>query len=740
MQGQIIHNGKKTSIPSWLLYAMVAMTAFYPCLFGGKTYFDDDLLNDYSITQQFLKGALLQGHIPLWMPFQFGGQPFFAEIPKMTFYPLLYPCLFLGLGTSFGLFFSLHCFLACLGMDVWLGLFGLSREARWAGALSFGLGGIFWGEIVHPNIFAALAWAPWFFAALEWMVRSLEFRSAFGAGLILTLMGTTFYPEVLLGIFYGGSLYLLLRIFQERPNLGQLIRAIPAFILGALPLLLIFLPFVDFLRFSDRFRTHLDYQNFNSDLYIKPKELALFLFPLPSFPETAPQGPYSILGNEGFFGPWLPLGVLSALFLGKRRKSPMIFFLGLPFLLIAFGQSLPFHQLACRFLPGFSLLRGPFRFVFVYGFFFSALSAFGWDLWFRRESKGKQVGLASGWFVLFFMALLMAMASTLGKQQVPFLLLIGIGGMGLFGATREWAWGKWIFLGSLLLTMVLTGWDIAVSRLGPVSNLDFSRAHSLFQKIEDQTGEGRVFMGDRIPFPISWKDRIYFPDLPANVSCLFGVRNIGGFNNLSLADRGDLYTLSFPTFQKLMAIQGFATGNEKGVIPGFQRFQWGAVKFYRSLEKRFRVYAPNHLVVAPEPEERLDLMREKGFDPYRTAILSEDPGEPLGSLQGKVPARLDYSMEEKGLGEEDFRVHLDRANWVVFSEPVYPGWRTFVDGEPRNITTSNHLFRGLSLSEGSHLIRFTFQPTCIRICFFGLLAWVLGLMLFWTFRGVLRLL
>ena len=717
-----------------VFYLLVSSLAFFPCLFQGMAYFDDDLLNDYSITQQFLKSSLLHGHIPLWIPYHFAGQPFFAEINKMTLYPPLYLCLFLPSALSFGLFFFLHTFLAGLGMDTWLRTLGLSRESRWVGSLSFALGGCFWGEIIHPNIFASLAWTPWFFAALERLVRFPGPQTAFIAGLCLSLLGSSFYPATLLGVFYSGLVYFAVRASTQRLNLSLILRLSFYFIWGALPLLFVVFPLLDFMRFSDRLKGPLDYLSFNSGLSLKPSALFQFLFPIPPFQPTGALLPQETLANEGFCGLWIPLGVFLSFRARKNKSYFLLIGLGLFFLLVSFGNFLPLHSLTCRFLPGFSLLRGPFRFVFLYSLMICVISAIGFEELFKKSSSFTKISNEKKMTVGIFIALILLATLLGGFIYQPSILLFLVGGIGLVLWLYGVKWGKWVFFSTFCLSMIFTGWDTASSRLGPSLNLDFTKSGALFSKIKKEIGENRVFMGDHIPYPVYWQNQTLLFDLPSNVSCLFDTRNIGGFNNLSMAQRGDLYTLPFPTFLKLMDIQGFTTGNEKGQVPGLIRYQWGKVRFYKAKEPMRLVYAPKNLIMVPGETQRLNQMRQKDFDPYETAILSETPPEETMTEREPRPSHLDYSVVSRELDEEIFKVTLDKPSWLVFSEPNYPGWKARVDEKQVAITTSNHLFRGLYVPEGSHLVHFYFEPICIRLAFFGILLWIISMGLYGSMR------
>jgi len=51
---------------------------------------------------------------------------------------------------------------------------------------------------------------------------------------------------------------------------------------------------------------------------------------------------------------------------------------------------------------------------------------------------------------------------------------------------------------------------------------------------------------------------------------------------------------------------------------------------------------------------------------------------------------------------------------LTFVDPHYPGWRASVDGEPAEILLANDAFKAVSLSPGTHRVRFEFRPPSLR--------------------------
>ncbi|HTC21780.1 MAG TPA: hypothetical protein VK859_13075, partial [bacterium] len=211
--------GLKTGSPcdkgSLFLYFALSLLAFFPCLFLGQAYFDNDLLAQFGPWRAFLKDQLAQGHFPLWNPYSMGGQPFFADLQNMMLYPFNYLTLPFPVPFGLSLFFFIHMFWAALGMHLWLRSLDLSENSCRAGALLFCLSGFFWLELIHPPVLAAFAWLPWLFGGLERLAGDPKPRKAFFSGFFFAMLFLCGSFQVTVGAFYGGLAYFLFRVLQE---------------------------------------------------------------------------------------------------------------------------------------------------------------------------------------------------------------------------------------------------------------------------------------------------------------------------------------------------------------------------------------------------------------------------------------------------------------------------------------------------------------------------------------------
>ena len=603
--------------PPWL-YLIISFIAFFPCLILGQAYFDGDLFTLFSIYRTLLKSALIHGCLPLWNPYVFAGQPFFADPNTSSAYPFLYPFLPFSLSLGFGLFYFLHLFLAMAGMHYWLKLLGLSRGACALGSLTFAFSGMFWCDIAHTPVFTAFAWLPWFLGFLEKYSRTNSPFPAGASGAVLALLFLAGSPWVFLGVCCLGPAYFLFRVGWGGKGTNLFI-FIPYFIWGLLPMILLALPFADFMRFSDRVTGALGYESY-SGYSMNPSDLYRLLFPLrpidPALNLLRPE-PASFTA-EGFLGLWTPFLALTA-FRFKENRILKIFLVALAAfsLLVGFGKYFPLHPWLFRHIPGFDLLRGPFHFRFIYQTAVCVLAAMGFDSLSKIRPPKSLFQGSWPWITAYLVGTTLGALAFEWREDFLLILALFAGiGLGLL-SRKELARraGRWLFGFSLAVSLVLGGWNFSTSRWGPSSNLDFAKDASLFSALHGKCGLRRFFLGDNIPFPAESGGENIILTLPANASCFFYMKNAGGSNALSLSARGELFTTSFKTFQRLMAIQGFATGNEKGTVPGFDRETLGPIKLYTSRELHPMVYAPKRWETVLDRSLRLSRMPKCGLQP-----------------------------------------------------------------------------------------------------------------------------
>ncbi len=710
----------------------IALVSFFPCLFLGKAYFANDLLNQYSHFRALLRTQLEQGHFPLWNPYFFGGQPFFADPNVMMTYPLNYLTLLFPVPLGLGVFFFLHMFLAALGMHLWLKALRLSETACRIGALTFALSGFFWWELIHPPILAALALFPWLMACLEKLQKDLKPSWAFLSGVAFALIFCCGNFQSTSCVLYTALAYFFFRVFFREPAAdGSAVKGLPwkkliivllFSIWGGLPLAAHLIPANEFSQYSNRRSSDQTYDNFNGTFSMRPASTYEFLFPTLGIApgdtiENAIQQitdskniDNQFLGAFGYLGIWIPV-LLAAAF--RRKDKKLLYFLlgmGLLSILTAWGRYFPLHQIFCNLLPTINLSRAPFRFVQTYLLFACVLAAFGYQ---TLERLFQEKDRSNAWlpYVGIYILLLGIIGAFRLEQTWREILALSVGafGLGLWGLTDSWQkMGRWFFQGALILPLLLSGWSSF--SLGPQSNFDLEKNFPTFSFLRDNIKGCRYYFDQRLTYPVVMNNQMYAWIFPQDGPLEFGIRMSNGYNPIILKKSNELQKVPLKNFLRLMAVKSLIFGENRGELPGFTHQALGSVHLYGLADPPAYVRAPYQTLVLPDGDSVLGAMARDNFDPDSQAFFEEPLPPEISSQLTGAKAKLSYEIQKDEMDDQTYKITLDHNSLVSFSEVMFPGWKAFLDGKPSPLLTSDHIFRTVLVPAGEHLVEFRFEP------------------------------
>jgi hypothetical protein len=155
-----------------LVLALLLLALVLPSdllLAAGNT----DMVGEFVSSRAFLADSLRHGHIPLWNPYTYGGQPFLAGFEAAVLYPpnLLFLCLPLVPALNFSVL--LHLVILGWGMERWAASRGLGAWASGLAGFVLPLSGAVFPHVYagHLSNLSTMAWAPWLFLGLETWVR-----------------------------------------------------------------------------------------------------------------------------------------------------------------------------------------------------------------------------------------------------------------------------------------------------------------------------------------------------------------------------------------------------------------------------------------------------------------------------------------------------------------------------------------------------------------------------------------
>jgi hypothetical protein len=63
----------------------------------------------------------------------------------------------------------------------------------------------------------------------------------------------------------------------------------------------------------------------------------------------------------------------------------------------------------------------------------------------------------------------------------------------------------------------------------------------------------------------------------------------------------------------------------------------------------------------------------------------------------------------------EYEANCNGPQFAIFSEIYYPlGWNAYIDGKKTDYVNANYILRGLSISNGKHIIKFVFEPASVK--------------------------
>ena len=719
-----------------------------------------DILTYYYPLYEFFYQNLAAGKLILWNPYQACGIPTIATLQGGFFYPphLLY--LLLPTHAALAVLNSLHL--------VWIGLstFLLARAlplrtpAATGAGISCALGVIFHNEQMTPNLLEASAWLPLGALASLQLARGPQWP--WGAVLAISTAASALagYPQATVYCAYAWGWVFIAQLVSSRRRAREWIRALIWFTtsaaLGAFIAAVQLLPAAELSSEGIRGLGAISLEH-------------MFPYGWPGL-----RGLNRVTQLVGPVGSALVVVSLT----NRRLRGEMATFaiLAVTTFLVTLGPATPIFA-AYERLPLLGAFRIPTRILFVTGFALSLLVGIGIETasgMGRKAAPRQGVKRVHQKLVRLVLAAALITWATLavrldlggeGLRGVASLLVLVCT---LLVVARAACRGQAIVSA---LAVVLTLAVVADVLLAPFLRLKLPYTSSGYIRRYHQQAP---IMKRLIDAP----DRVWIldhggtPDLPANLASVFRIRSIDAYEPFSLNRQREYLTYlvtgrlpareEFPRPRRVgrprRRIPAAFSGRLSSLVKNTNLMDLGsrarlldlmAMRYFlapgpairnpsvrsslryldllpagtdpnlgssielfenpRSLPRAFVTY---NAAPAPRKKRLLDLMSRKKFDPLQRSFV-EERGEGPGmesDLRGH-PARI--VRDEEHVVEIAAAARADGL--LVLADTFYPGWTAAVDGKPARIERVNYLFRGVSLTKGTHHVRFEFKPGSFRL-------------------------
>lgn len=681
----------------WCFYFWRVLT---PSLIDQVSYPEGDFSSQFLACGDYQAERLLDGQVPLWNPYNYGGHPFVADIQTATFYPprLLTIVIshFLG-GWSYNavqIEALAHYWLASVWMYLFTRTITRSRVAGVTSSIALAYGGYLTGyPPVQLAVLEAGSWLPLGLLAIykasegetggRWRPGWLAL-SALTLGLSL-LAG---HPQTNLFLTYALVAYAIHRAVRRRIGWKPTALAVIGMLtvgygLAAAQLL----PGLEYMRLTTR-----------TDM---------------GFDARAGGFPFSDLMTLFVHGltHWSPLyagiAVLALAGIAVWQKQESARFWGITALVslgISFGGSTIIYHLAYLTAPGLSFFRGQERIAYLIAYSLAIMAGLGMAALQNNPSAERRhsrvLGIAAICVWVLAVELFIATRIIVDLDKL----------------TRS------VFFAGILATLT---WLI-VGRLSPQARSPLWAAaliglivfdlfsHTMRTNWEARPASRRTLYSELVP--VAQQDKTLFRvdgrlGLGGNFGTMLGLQDIWGVSPLRLKTPQAYAQLPQYRYHQLLAVKYVFTDWQQLEVPSTVRaeadFQTLHIYLHEIDDPMPRAWMTYRTMVAPDDAQTYGWLADASFDPRSTVILTTEPDldlpiDPPDDWRADV---TEYAPEHIAL-----EVETPADGILVLSEMDYPGWQATVDGTAAPIWRADGGLRGLPLKAGQYHITLDFRP------------------------------
>jgi hypothetical protein len=771
-----------------LALTAIALIVFGPVLFGGRTLYPTDVTNNlilpfaadrsvvnvqetsisdyvlyYYPVRYFQAASFRSGHLNLWNPYIFSGQPAFANNASIVAFDpfnliLLWPNLASALAWR-----SFLQVVACLAlMYLYLRHLQLSVAGSLIGALGYGFNSMFWVNVFDWSI-GGMLWLPLVCLLVDrCLIRPSVRRVAltglvFGIALLSSPLQIYFYLCFCVAALLALQWIVLRRDGESLKRTAVVGAAV--FAIGIALTAVQLIPSFELYSQSSRFAAgplHATGKTMRS-----PRETAVATVALASFvfPNLAGRLKNSMMvsgalwGGEahwqGFIGivPWF-LAVLAAWAGVDRRRIPYTIL----------GLSVPIIVL---YTPLGPVLYE--RFFLLYIFSTCVLAAFGCtaacsaELVDRRARPAVRV-IASflGAIVIALIVVNIALAvagpriaasvdaavsATLATnylgQSYPALYLqkgrqflddlrwnsphtfapvfVAFLGLAAISLRTRGQLGARAFAS---IALGLTAADLVFMTMTHVPYVDVARnpftpPSQAIERVRGGTGPYRV---------ISYRSPSRAPVLPLGLVSTYGIEAADGNDDLGPPNLFRLISFAHRPCGAELCVEPQNTdlANVRYILGGpdvrlpedrFNLVYDREVRIYQDRNTIGRAFWVDSYEVVRDTEAAIVRARSHTFDPRSSVVLDGTPSfiRQASTASAKVEV-LEHTPQRVTV-----RVDAASPGLLVLSDTYYPGWRAEVDGTAAHIFRANGVMRAVAVAPGSHTVRFTYAPRSFKL-------------------------
>jgi hypothetical protein len=687
---------------------LVAVVGYWQVALMRYTLKWDDI-DQYLPWRYFVSECLRNGVLPFWNPYQHWGYAMHADPQSGVWYPVVWIISLLhGYDVYANQFdFMLHIVLAGIGMFLLMNRFVNDRRVAFLIGCSYMLSGFFVGNAQHLTYMVSGAWIPFvlFYYGLtpspspkeRGVARATEWRNTIACALCFFMMTTGGYPAFTIVVAYSLVVIFVVKVILEyrRKNIEAVKRFagfnVLFFVISILlcsgVLLSQWIAKEYIVRSS---KLPLDVVNFNP---FSPQSLISLVLPLASAKNPQLLDTDISMSNL-YFGVVMLSVFIVALFRKKTRFEKIVLFMGLFFLLAAFGKYTPVRAMLYYTVPLMNLFRFPSIFRLFALICFLIVAGFGLkDLLNGNNARTlkRVIGILAGVclavvVVYFFNARLRLPSFSFfnyflnGLNFKESILLQGIIALIVFIALLI-VIRKNTVKYSLIVMIILIDLIVAAQLNIPATVIYDTKTAGLSNQLK------RIPKGFPVPQNIAAEN---YCDKTVHIASLWRNMNLwnkqpayDGFNSFKMKgyyQMADEAQVMLPLLKDNIAF--FSLGYS---------FYNDTIHDYDVLQKN-----PTHLFFNERDKNKI--------------------------VETYVTDTVDKAIFEK-FNPDDIVVSTftDTPRYLTLMQHNYPLWQVTIDGKPTEHITSDYLFMSTLVPAGNHTVEFKFNNKALKI------AWIISI-------------
>ncbi|OGH43914.1 MAG: hypothetical protein A3J14_01850 [Candidatus Levybacteria bacterium RIFCSPLOWO2_02_FULL_37_18] len=678
--------------------------------------------------------ALKHGQMPLWNPYNFSGNPHFANLQSGTFYPENILFFLLPFNAAWAMYIMSQPFLAGVFLYIFLRSIGQKKASSFFGGVVFAYSSFMVVWLEYGNLISTFLWLPLALFFIDSFIKSSKILRLGGLIVCFLFSISGGYIQLFMYLYIISVSFAVYVLLRNKKNFSyqKTILLTSAFVVPFFLSAAILLPLFEIFKNSAR----------NAYTF---SELPERLIPLKNLITIVVP---DFFGNPATRNYWIKgtyiervsyIGIIPLLFSlvswKMRKRGYVIFFISTA--IASYVSTLNIFPVQLFHSLGFPFVSTgvPSRILSVYCFSMAVLASYGFSYW-QEARKLKEFYIA--FFILLgivltswiFVSIFHYPQASITKHNLvlPTLFILAIGIL-LF--IQKLISRKII----LFVFFILTIFDLFFffRKIIPFSPqiLTYPKTEVMeklrsIQGINRSWGYGSAFIDANLQL----QERIYATDgydplfIKRYAEFVSSSKNgqtpvIIDRSNVNVATgygESDLSTNIYR--QKVLDLLGVkyilhktSQKNPDTVIFPEKRYkllwQSGDWQIYENKQALPRVFLAKNFVVEKDKRKILDLILDKNFDLQNTVILEKS-----------LPSEFNNNKDENaGIVLEKYdpntiivKTRSESPSLLFLSDNYFPGWRVNIDGKPSTIYRADYTFRAVPVMKGKHQVEMWYHP------------------------------